>query len=349
MTDSDSLTWDLIRLGSLHTPMAVRVAATLRLCDHVEAGADTVADLAAVTETDPRTLLRLMRHLVAINILAVDETSTRYTVTDLGNVLTDGHFAAQRLWHDLNEVIARADVGFMSLLDAVRTGDETYSKTYGQPFYDDLTEHPELRQSFDELFSFDEDVAFEAPTGAVDWSAVSTVMDVGGGTGGFISSIAQRHPTIAFTLFDLPAVVDKTSRTMTADGLTSRITFVPGDFREWLPAGFDIVILSFVLNGCPDDQARDLLIRCRESLNDKGRILVFEREDTAAASYNERFTELDLRMLVFLGGRLRLREEWEQFAASAGLRLSHSHRLDNPSVPFDLSLLELESTSGAYS
>lgn len=345
MTSSASLTWDLIRLGSLHTPMTVRVAATLHLCDYIIEGRTTIGDLAKATNTEPGTLLRLMRHLVAVGILNVDESCTHYGVTELGEVLADSHPAGQRLWHDLTQVIARADVGFMSLLDAVRTGDETYSKVYGRPFYDDLTEHPELRHSFDTLFSFDQDVAFEAPVDVIDWSDVHAVMDIGGGTGGFIRSIARRHPDIEFTLFDLPAVIDTAAQQLNDCGLLNRVTLVSGDFQVEVPTGFDVVILSFVLNGCNDTDARNLLIRCREALNDGGRVVILEREDTEAASYNERFTELDLRMLVFLGGRLRLREEWTDFATDAGLSVACSHRLDNPSVPFDLSLLELTKLS----
>ncbi|MGH3939787.1 MAG: hypothetical protein ACRDTG_14395, partial [Pseudonocardiaceae bacterium] len=47
----------LLRLGNLHTPMAVRVAATLRLVDHIRLGATTPDELAAATGTDPNALL----------------------------------------------------------------------------------------------------------------------------------------------------------------------------------------------------------------------------------------------------------------------------------------------------
>lgn len=344
MTDSQSLTWELVRLGSLHTPMAIRVAATLHLCDHIKDGSTTIDDLAKATETHPGTLLRLLRHLVAVDILTVDDTHTHYGLTELGNVLTDNHPAGQRLWHDLDQVIAHADVSLMSLLDAVRTGEETYSKTYGMPFYDHLSANPQLRESFDTLFSFDRDIAFEAPAQAVDWSDVRQVLDLGGGTGGFITAIARHNPDIEFTLFELPTVIPAAREAIGQDGLTGRVTFLPGDFREEVPHGHDVIILAFVLHNWPDPDAQALLKRCSDAINEGGRIIVLEREDTAADSYNERFTELDIRTLVFLGGRLRLREEWADLAATAGLQVTAVKRIDNPSVPFDLSLLELERT-----
>ncbi len=45
------------RLGDLVSPMAIRVAATLRLCDHVGAGLTTVEDLAERTATHADWLL----------------------------------------------------------------------------------------------------------------------------------------------------------------------------------------------------------------------------------------------------------------------------------------------------
>lgn len=55
----------------------------------------------------------------------------------------------------------------------------------------------------------------------------------------------------------------------------------------------------------------------------------------------EQFALLDMRMLVFLGGRPRTRDEWSTFAASVGLTVESAQKVASPSVPFDLSLLVL--------
>lgn len=330
----------LIRLGSLHTPMVVRVAATLRLVDHIEAGVTSPEALAARTNTDPHTLLRLIRHLVAIGILA--ETAPGHVApTTVGKMLASDHPAAQRAWHDLTQAVARADFAFTRLLDAVRTGKPTYELVYGKPFYDDLAGTPELRASFDSLLACDQDVAYDGPTAAYDWTAVKHVLDVGGGQGGFVTAIARAAPHVTATVLERPGTADAARRYIAANGFSDRIEVIEGDFFAPLPRTADVVILSFVLLNWSDGNARRILARCVDALAPGGRILVYERDDPPEASANEEFTELDLRMLVFLGGRLRTRNEWAALAETAGLVVESVSRLPSPTVPYDLSLLVL--------
>ncbi|NUW34470.1 methyltransferase domain-containing protein [Nonomuraea sp. SMC257] len=337
--DDDPL-WGLIRLGSLHTPMAVRVAATLRLVDHIKDGATGLRELAERTGTDPDALARLIRHLVAVGVLAEPEPG-RLAPTAMGEVLADDHPAAQRAWHDLGEIVARADVGFTRLLDAVRTGRPTYADVYGRPFYDDLAAEPRLRESFESLMACDQHVAYDAPTAAYDWSGVRHVCDVGGGTGGFVAAVARAAPHVTATILELPGTAQVARDHLAAEGLADRCDVIEGDFFAPLPCKADVMLLSFVLLNWPDEDAARILARCADSLEPGGRILVYERDDLAENAGNERFTELDLRMLVFLGGRLRTRDAWAGLAARAGLAVESVRRLPNPTIPFDLSLIVL--------
>ncbi|GAA1783957.1 hypothetical protein GCM10009682_02870 [Luedemannella flava] len=69
--------------ADLVTPMAIRVAATLRLADHIAAGSVPAATAAAVTDADPDALERLMGHLVTAGVL-VRTTTGGYGLTALG-------------------------------------------------------------------------------------------------------------------------------------------------------------------------------------------------------------------------------------------------------------------------
>jgi SAM-dependent methyltransferase len=330
----------LLRLGSLHTPMAVRVAATLRLVDHINAGVNSPAELAKVTGTNANALLRIIRHLVAVGIF--EETGPgQLEPTTTGRLLADDHPAQQRAWFDLNNAVSRADLVFLRLLDAVRTGRPAYESVYGQPFYDDLTANPELAESFDALMACDQDLAYDAPAAAYDWNSAKHVLDVGGGSGGFLIAIAKLAPHIRGTLLELPLITKRGAEQFKAAGLDDRMDAVAADFFEPLPVKADVILLSFVLLNWSDDDARRILRRCTDALEPGGRILVLERDDLAEDASNEKFTILDLRMLVFLGGRLRTRDEWSTFAASAGLTVESAEKVASPSVPFDLSLLVL--------
>ncbi|MFI6026191.1 methyltransferase [Amycolatopsis magusensis] len=333
----------LLRLGSLHTPMAVRVAATLRLVDHIIGGTTSPAELAKVTGTNANALLRVIRHLVAIGVLAETEPD-RLTPTTTGMLLADDHPAQQRAWLDLNNAVSRADLAFLQLLEAVRTGRPSYESVYGKPFYEDLTANPRLAESFDELMACDQDVVYDAPAAAHDWSRAKHVLDVGGGIGGFITAIAKTAPHVRGTLLELPLPAERARAQFKTAGLDDRLDAVAGDFFQPLPVKADVITLSFVLLNWSDDDARRILARCTEALTPGGRIVVLERDDLAQDASNEQFTLLDLRMLVFLGGRLRTREEWATFAASAGLTVESTRKVASPSVPFDLSLLVLAPT-----
>ncbi|ASR39071.1 methyltransferase [Prauserella marina] len=330
----------LLRLGSLHTPMAVRVAATLRLVDHINAGHDSPAKLAKVTGTNANALLRIVRHLVAVGLLR-ETGPDQLEPTTTGRLLADDHPAQQRAWFDLTNAVARADLAFVRLLDAVRTGRPTYESIYGQPFYDDLAANPELAKSFDTLMACDQDLAYDAPAAAYDWSNAKHVLDVGGGIGGFLAAIAKIAPHVRGTLLELPLVSERGAEHFRTAGLDDRMNTVAADFFEPLPVKADVIVLSFVLLNWSDDEARRILRRCADALEPGGRIVVLERDDLAEDASNEKFTILDMRMLVFLGGRLRTRDEWSTFACSAGLTVESAEKVASPSVPFDLSLLVL--------
>ena len=72
MRDEDRATADLYRMADLVTPMAIRVAATIRIADHIAAGMRTSVELAREARVDADALERLMRHLASIGVLERD-------------------------------------------------------------------------------------------------------------------------------------------------------------------------------------------------------------------------------------------------------------------------------------
>ena len=84
---SDDAPARLRELTDFAAPWAVRIAATLRLPDHVEAGVTRLEDLAERAGADPDSLRRLLRYLVARGLFA--ETSAGYANTDLSRLLVE--------------------------------------------------------------------------------------------------------------------------------------------------------------------------------------------------------------------------------------------------------------------
>ncbi len=331
----------LRHVGNLVTPMAVRVAATLRLVDHLLAGVGTVPELAAATATDPQSLDRLVRHLRAAGVLTGGDGEP-LRPTGIGLLLADDHPAQQRAWLDLTGAVSRADLSFIGLLDAVRTGQPVYQALHGRPFWEDLSVDPQLAASFDALMSGDKEAEFEAPVAAYDWSSVRHVLDVGGGTGALLATIARRAPTVRGTLLELPGPAGRARDYLRSAGVADRITVLDADFFAPPPVTADVVLLSFVLLNWPDDDARKILLRCAEALEPDGRVVVFDRADDPDQG-PEPFlgTLLDMRMLAFMGGRVRTRREITDLAGSAGLTLASARTVSSSVVPFDFAMLEL--------
>lgn len=334
----------LARMSNLVTPMALRVAATLRLVDHLRGGTTSADALAEVTGADADALARLIRHLTAAGVL--EETRPgHYAPTGVGELLADDHPARQRSWLDLDQAVGRADLTFLHLREAVRTGRPQYEAHYGKPFWTDLSDDDVLGASFDTLMTTREDAAFAAPVAAYDWSRARHVLDVGGAPGGLLTAILRAAPEARGTLLDLPGAADRARERIAAAGLEDRVDVVGGDFFDELPVSADVVVLSFVLLNWSDPEALRILARCRAALRPGGRIVLLERAEAPSGGTRASdlyFSVLDLRMLVFLGGRVRSDDEWGRLAEAAGLDVvSKTGPLVSPHVPLDSCLWEL--------
>lgn len=128
------------------TPMAIRVAATLRLADHIAAGTRTTEALAEAVRADRDVLRRLLDHLVTAGVLS-SARNAGYDLTDMGRYLCDGAPDGTRSVLDIEGAIGHAELSVVHLLHTVRTGEPTFPQHYGLPFWDDLSADDERAES----------------------------------------------------------------------------------------------------------------------------------------------------------------------------------------------------------
>lgn len=304
-------------LADLATPMAIRVAATLRLADHVAAGRTSAAELAEATGTHEESLARLLEHLITVGLFT--ETGPGgYALTGLGEQLRQGHHRGGRPWLDIGGAVGRGDLSFVHLLYSIRTGEAAYPLHYDTPFWEDLGSDSALSTSFDELMG--RHVAHDgaAVAEAYDWGSLGHVVDVGGGNGSLLSVLMSRYPGLTGTVVDLPGPVADARVRFRAEGLSDRARAVEGDFFSPLPAGGDGYVLSSVLHDWGDDEAVRILRGCADAAGEGGSVLVVEAVGRNGESPS---TAMDLRMLVFTGGKERGLADLGRLAARAGLRV----------------------------
>jgi hypothetical protein len=317
--DEDGTAAKLWAMAQLVTPMAVRVAATLRIADQLAADRRTAPELAAAVSADAAALDRLLRHLTSRGLLSRD-TDGRYSLTALGEPLRDNHASRVRDWLDI-EGAGRAELSFVELLHSVRTGQAAYPAQFGRSFWEDLAAAPERQDSFN--VSMSASIAERGPSiaAAYGWGALEHVVDVGGGDGSLLIALLERFPRLRGTVIDRPDTADTARKALAAAGLAGRCEVVPGSFFDPLPAGAGGYLLSLVLHNWDDATATAILRRCATAAGSGGSVFVAE----SIGADGRPHTGMDLRMLAYCGGRERGVAELAELAAGAGLRLVALH------------------------
>ena len=308
-------------MADLVTPMAVRVAATLRIADHIARGMRTAPELASAVHADADTLERLLRHLTAAGILSRD-ASDHYALTALGDVLRDEHPGRMRQRLDIESALGRAELSFVQLLHSVCTAQPAFPEQFGRSFWEDLAADPARSASFDTQMGFDVAAWAPAIVSAYDWGSLGHVIDVGGGNGSLMIALLAEHAALRGTVVDLPRTAGVARERLTTAGLPERSDVVAGSFFDPLPPGAGGYLLVAIIHDWDDEDARAILHRCAEAAGAHGRVFVVEKIGSDGVSPN---TEMDLRMLAYFGGRERGLGELTALAEDSGFDVAAVH------------------------
>jgi hypothetical protein len=301
--------------------MALRVAATLRIADHIAAGVRTAPELAEAVDADADALERLMRYLAARGVLTRDESGS-YALTARGEPLRDDHPAGMRAMLDIHGAVGRVELAFVQLLHSIRTGEAAYPVQFGRSFWDDLAADPARAESFDAWMSANVPARAPDVVAAYDWGSLGHVVDVGGGDGSLLIALLTEFPALRGTVLDQPDTADTARKAVAAAGLADRAEVVGGSFFDPLPPGAGGYVLSWIIHDWNDTAARAILRRCAEAAGTDGSVFVIE---TTGSDGESTHTGMDLRMLVHCGGKERRLAEVTALAADAGLRFVAVH------------------------
>jgi hypothetical protein len=310
----------LIQMAWAHQISAlVRVAAHLKLADHLTAGPKTAAELAAVTETHAPSLYRVMRTLASLGVFSEDD-GHRFSQTPLSEVLrADSPGSVRTSVLMIAGEIFTAPIG--QLLYSVQTGKTTFARIHGAEIFDWLPQHPEEAAMFSDLM-----VGFHGPeTAAVaesyDFSGFETIADIGGATGNLITKVLAKAPGAHGILFDLPHNGEAARTLISERGMADRVTFEAGSFFESVPAGADLYMMSHIIHDWTQEQCVTILGNCRKAMKPTGRVLIIEMVLPAGDTpHPGKMT--DIVMLTVPGGQERTEKEYDALLTKAGFRLA---------------------------
>jgi tRNA A58 N-methylase Trm61 len=157
-----------------------------------------------------------------------------------------------------------------------------------------------------------------------DFSSISHLMDVGGGSGELLGAIAQQHRKLRGTVFDLPRCAETANKHLRQIGVGDRVEFVAGDFFKAVPAIADAIILKSIIHDWDDARSVTILQNCREALPGGGKLLLAERlmPEMPTMSDEDREQALsDLNMLRGPGGLERTKEQYHELLGRSGFDL----------------------------
>ncbi len=110
---------------------------------------------------------------------------------------------------------------------------------------------------------------------AINPGQAGRLLDVGGGSGTYTLAVLSARPEMRATLFDLPPVIELArDRVQTAD-MADRVELVAGDFyKDELPPGHDLALLSAIIHQNSYEQNEVLYGKIYRALVSGGRIVV---------------------------------------------------------------------------
>ncbi len=236
----------------------------------LEAPADTKS-LAVQSSIPPDRMLVLLNAAASLGLLSSSGTMWRLTIRGAALAGVPG----------LQGMIAHHDVLYRDLSDPVAffrgEVDTELAAFWPYIFGADGAIDPTVTATYSALMADSQRLVAADTIAAVDWRASRRVMDVGGGTGAFLTALGQARADLHLTLFDLPAVAPAAATRFATAGLTDRTAIRFGSFRDGtLPDGADTVTLIRVLYDHTDTTVLDLLTRARAALPRGGRLIVSE-------------------------------------------------------------------------
>jgi predicted transcriptional regulator len=199
---SDQFANTLFDLITGHRVTAViYVAAQLGICDLLAEGRKNATELARLTGTHERSLLRLMRTLVALGLCKEAEAG-EFELTEMGTHLAARSERSLKAWALVEGDMLRA--AWAQLVESVRSGKtENELAGRGQEQFEIMAKSARA-ELFNEGMASMTRVAVSAVLADYDFSGISTLMDVGGGVGELMSAILKKYPSMRGIVFDLP-------------------------------------------------------------------------------------------------------------------------------------------------
>jgi DNA-binding Lrp family transcriptional regulator len=315
--------FDLIQ--SHRVTVVIHVAVKLGIAELLRDGPRPLAELANATGADERALGRLLTALSTIGICERSGTDV-YALTEVGGGLDGAAEQSFKAWAIFEaEMLAQRWSG---MLETVMTG-KTAAELQGfSSSFELMGRTPEDVEKFNAAMTELTRLVTPAILRSYDFSGISHLMDVGGGSGELLGAIAQQNGKLRGTVFDLPRCAEAAGRHLRQIGVSDRVEFVAGDFFRSVPAIADAIILKSIIHDWNDARSITILRNCRAALPSNGKLLLVERlmpESPGVTNDDKAHAMSDLNMMRGPGGSERTKGQYRELLEQSGFALAAVH------------------------
>jgi hypothetical protein len=286
--------------------------ARCRVADYVD-GQRTLAEVAALARVDPLALRRMVRFLEPHDVFTLADG--RASLTAKGRLLRSD----SPLWSSL--VLRAANDAAGHLDHALRTGGAAFPRAFGTDFWSFLAAHPDQQDAFADAMRLQDALLTVACVPAMDLAGVTTVADVGGGTGDVLAALLEANPGVRGILVDRPEMLARAHPALRAGPLAARCVLRPGDLFGDVPAA-EAYVLAGVLHDWDDDHASRILRGLRRAAPPGARVFVLTLVIPEGGGAHPAKTGDIGMMALFGGGRERTEAELRDLLAGAGWRVA---------------------------
>lgn len=259
-------------------------------------------------------LFRIMRYLVHMELFKIDATTQKYSLAPPAKYLLRGWEKSM-----VDSILCINDKDFLApwhhLGDGLTGNCDAFEKALGKSIWVYMSENPEKNQLFNAAMACDTRLVTSALANeckSIFSDGISTLVDVGGGTGTAVKAISKAFPDIKCTIYDLPHVIADSPE-------IPNITKISGDMFKSIPSA-DAIFMKCILHDWNDDECIQILKRCKEALPKGGKVIIVDVviDMDSTHPYAKIRLTLDLDMMLNTGGKERTKEEWKTLFDAAG-------------------------------
>ena len=214
----------------------------------------------------------------------LDKASPAY----VGGILEMANARLYGFWGDLTE--------------ALQTGKpQNEIKHTGKAMFEELYSDEARLEQFMNAMAGISAGPFMALAEKFDFSKYETLCDAGGATGQLSIIVANRHPHMRCTSFDLPVVEPIATRNIEAAGLSDRVKVVGGDFFAGPLPDADVITMGLILHDWNLENKMDLVKAAYDALPEGGAFIAIENIIDDARRENAFGLLMSLNMLIEFG------------------------------------------------